>query len=91
MGDSDNTTGGVPNLLETVYPSPDGSRIYTPYSHANIVRGDYLSGQSLTHETSLRGILGYLDWTTQSETVDTRKHFDEKEERPRSPFHPLVI
>lgn len=89
MGDSDNTTGGVPNLLETVYPSPDGSRIYTPYSHANIVRGDYLSGQSLTHETSLRGILGYLDWTTQSETVDTRKHFDEKGRATALAFSPF--
>lgn len=78
FGDSDNTTGGIPNLLNSVYPSPDGQRIYTPYLHANIVRGQYLSQQNLTHETSLRGILGHIDWTTQSESVDSRKHFDEK-------------
>ena len=77
-GDSDNTTGGIPNLLEHVYPSPDGLRLYTPYSHANILRGMFLSEEELTHETSLRGILGHVDWTEQTETADSRKHFDEK-------------
>lgn len=77
-GDSDNTTGGIPNLLENVYPSPDGLRLYTPYSHANILRGMYLSEEELTHETSLRAILGHVDWTTQTEDAETRKHFDEK-------------
>ena len=70
--------GGIPNLLENVYPSPDGLRLYTPYSHANILRGMYLSEEELTHETSLRAILGHVDWTTQTEDAETRKHFDEK-------------
>ena len=77
-GDSDNTTGGIPNLLENVYPSPDGLRLYTPYSHANILRGMHLSEEELTHETSLRAILGHVDWATQTEDTETRKHFDEK-------------
>ncbi len=89
FGDSDNTTGGMPNLLETVYPSPDGTQVYTPYSHANILRGAYLSNQELTHETSLRGILGRIDWTTQSETPAQRKHFDEKGRATAMVFSPM--
>ena len=38
----------------------------------------YLSEEELTHETSLRAILGHVDWTTQTEDAETRKHFDEK-------------
>jgi len=89
FGDSDNTTGGIPNLLESVYPSPDGQRVYTPYLHANIVRGQYLSQQNLTHETSLRGILGYIDWPSQSETIENRKHFDEKGRASAMEFSPF--
>ena len=66
-----------PQPAGNVYPSPDGLRLYTPYSHANILRGMYLE-EELTHETSLRAILGHVDWTTQTEDAETRKHFDEK-------------
>ena len=82
-GDSDNTTGGIPNLLENVYSSPDGLRLYTPYSHANILRGMYLSEEELTHETSCAP--SWDTWTGphRTEDTETRKHFDEKGREPQ--------
>ena len=40
FGDSDNTTGGVPNLLEHVMPTIDGRTLFIPMLHANVLRGD---------------------------------------------------
>ena len=77
-GDSDNTTGGTPNLLENVYPSRDGQTLWTPVTHANVLRGGFLNGESLSHETSLRGVLRTVDWETQEDSETHRKQFDEK-------------
>ncbi|MBM74326.1 MAG: hypothetical protein CMK59_02900 [Proteobacteria bacterium] len=79
-GDSDNTTGGIPNLLEHAIPSPDGKTIYLPFSHANILRGSYNNDQALTFESTLRGVLATLkqdehgNWTE----VAPRKQLDER-------------
>ena len=77
-GDSDNTTGGTPNLLENVYPSPDGQTLWTPVTHANILRGSFLNGIPLSHETTLRGVLRTVEWSTQEDSITNRKQFDEK-------------
>lgn len=88
-GDSDNTTGGLPNILHNIYPSPDGSTLLAPFSHANIIRGEYLSGEVLNHETSLRGILGFIDMESQTETPEQRKHFDETGQASAIAWSPL--
>lgn len=87
-GDSDNTTGGLPNLLENVYPSLDGTEFLIPFSHANIIRGELLNGQALGHETSLRGILSTIQ-IGQQEIPSTRKHFDERGRASALAFSPL--
>ena len=88
-GDSDNTTGGLPNLLDNIYPSLDGATLFAPFSHANVIRGEYISGQALNHETSLRGILGFITLETQAEDPISRKHFDERGRASALAFSPL--
>lgn len=77
-GDSDTTTGGLPNLLEQVVPSPDGRSLYLPFAHSNSLRGSYLSGQPLTHDSTVRAVLGTMDAETGEETPAGRKQFDER-------------
>lgn len=77
-GDSDNTTGGVPNLLEQVVPSPDGRTLFIPMLHANVLRGTYRSGSPLTFESTLRGMLANIEMNEGVEHPEKRKHFDER-------------
>ena len=77
-GDSDTTTGGVINLLEQVVPSPDGGTVYVPGMHANILRGEWRSGEDLDHQTTTRAVFSWVDATSGAESVDTRKQFDER-------------
>ena len=79
LGDSDTTTGGVPNLLEQVVPSRDGSTLYVPTMHANVLRGLWRSGEALDFQTSLRAVLLNLDADTGAEgSLTDRKQFDER-------------
>ncbi len=77
-GDSDTTTGGVPGLLESLLPSPDGGTIYVPAMHANILRGEWVSGTAPDHQTTLRAVLARIDASTGTESPDDRKQFDER-------------
>lgn len=77
-GDSDTTTGGLPNLLEQVVPSPAGHAWYLPGLHANVLRGEHRSGEALTFETSLRAVLLTVDAEALSESPAGRKQFDER-------------
>lgn len=76
-GDSDTTTGGVPNLLEEVVPTADGSTLVLPFSHANINRGAYRSGLALDHQSTLRAVVGFVDAATGEEDLSARKQLDE--------------
>jgi hypothetical protein len=77
-GDSDTTTGGVPNLLEQAVPTPDGVRLFLPMLHSNVLRGAYVSGAALDHQTSLRAVLGVVDLDLGAEDAAFRKQFDER-------------
>ncbi|MCB9795631.1 MAG: PKD domain-containing protein [Alphaproteobacteria bacterium] len=74
--DSDTTTGGVPNLIEQLLPSPDGSRLYIPAVQHNLRRGTVLNGEDLSHETAMVAVLITLDATTGEEL--SRKQLDDK-------------
>jgi len=89
LGDSDTTTGGVPNLLEEIAPSPDGQRWYVPALHANVLRGTLRSGEALDFQTTVRGVLTTIDATTHSEApVAQRKQFDERGRASAVAFSP---
>ena len=77
--DSDTTTAGVPNLLQSLPISPDGGTAFVPMLHANVLRGRYLSGEDLTYQTMLRGVLGVLDLEAGVELRDERKQLDDQD------------
>ncbi|MAA80044.1 MAG: hypothetical protein CL916_12385 [Deltaproteobacteria bacterium] len=87
-GDSDNTTGGIPNLLSSVTLSPDGTQFVIPMLHANILRGTYRSEEALKHDNTVRAMLATLTSDVQ-ERVETRKHFDEKGRSSAAAFSPF--
>lgn len=76
-GDSDTTTGGVPNLLEQVVPSPSGTVLHLPFSHANLLRGAWTSGETLDHDKTVRAVLATVD-PDSGEEVTRRKQLDER-------------
>lgn len=88
QGDSDTTTGGVPNLIEEIAPSPDGSRLYLPMLHANVLRGLWRSGEALDFETTVRGVLATADAETGAASVTDRKQFDERGRASAVAFSP---
>jgi PKD repeat protein len=88
-GDSDNTTGGIPNLLEIAIPSPDGKDVVIPMLHANTIRGVYQNGLDQNHENTLRAILSHFSLDDEIEEPSTRKHFDERGRASAAVFSPL--
>ncbi|MEC7242195.1 MAG: PKD domain-containing protein [Myxococcota bacterium] len=74
--DSDTTSGGVPTQLDGLSMSPDGGSLYVPAHQANVRRGDYLSGQPLTFETTVRAVLRVIEDGRETDRV--AKLFDEK-------------
>ena len=88
-GDSDNTTGGLPNLLEQVVPAPDGAALFVPALHANVLRGAFRSGEPLTFEASLRAILATVPPGSAGDTPETRKQLDERGESGAVAVSPL--
>ena len=87
-GDSDNTTGGIPNLLSSITLSPDGTQFAIPMLHANILKGTYRSETPLKHDNTVRSMLAKLDFDLQ-ESSTSRKHFDEKGRSSAAAFSPF--
>ncbi|TNE86539.1 MAG: hypothetical protein EP330_22635 [Deltaproteobacteria bacterium] len=74
--DSDNTSRGVPNLLEHMVFSPDGGTLYVAGQVSNTARGEWRDGQALTHETTVRAVLRGIDTTTGEEIRALDRQFD---------------
>ena len=77
---SDTEAGGVPSYLDAVVVSPIGDRAAIPSLQANIAQGLYVSDEPLTFETTLRGVVSFLDLSGSSpvEVFEERKHFDDR-------------
>ena len=61
--DSDTTHRGVPSYLQQIAITPDGRRAVFPSLQSNVVRGLFLDGQPMTHETTNRAILSQVALT----------------------------
>lgn len=58
---SDTESGGIPSYLDQVLVSPIGDRAAVPSLQADIGYGEYLAGQALTFQTTVRGVASWLD------------------------------
>lgn len=76
---SDTEAGGLPSYLFQVLVSPIGDVAAVPSLQANHRQGEFLNGEALTFETTLRGVVSYLELgETVGENFTLRKHFDNR-------------
>ncbi|MEM9553561.1 MAG: PKD domain-containing protein [Acidobacteriota bacterium] len=70
--------GGLPTYLNQIIVSPDASYLAVPSLQANIVDGRYRTGTPLTHETTLRSTVSFIDLETGEEMFDRRWQFERR-------------
>jgi len=75
---SDTESGGVPSYLDQVAISPTGTLAAVPALQAAIGEGLFRSPRPLTHQTTVRAAVSYLDPTTGAEDLARRKLFDDR-------------
>lgn len=83
---SDTEIGGVPSYLDAILVSPTADHVAVPSLQANILHGEYLNGETLTFEFTIRAIVSFLDLEpadgqgliAASEDFDRRKQFDNR-------------
>lgn len=85
--DSDTDARGLPNLLGAVAVSPDGRSVIVGGSKANMDRGLYRDGLSLTHETTTRAALRRVDAASGAPLA--RALFDNRDRVGAVAFTPL--
>lgn len=75
---SDTESGGVPSYLDQLLVSPTGLEAVVPSLQANIGEGDFVTGKPLTHQSTVRAIISYLDPASGAEQRERRKQFDDR-------------
>jgi hypothetical protein len=79
---SDTESGGVPSYLDQFVLSPTGELAAVPSLQANIGQGEYLTGEPLDHQTTVRAAVSFVDLQDgQSggrELPERRKLFDDR-------------
>lgn len=76
---SDTEAGGVPSYLAQLLISPIGDLAAVPSLQANINHGDFVIGEPFSFETTLRGVVSYLDVAGGlAEDFTRRRHFDNR-------------
>ena len=75
---SDTESGGVPSYVEQVLIDPTGMVALVPSLQAAIGEGLYRSPRRLTHQTTVRAVVSFLDVATGTEDFDRRKQFDDR-------------
>lgn len=76
---SDTEAGGVPSYLTQLLISPIGDLAAVPSLQANINHGDFIIGEPFSFETTLRGVVSYLDVAGDlTEDFTRRRHFDNR-------------
>ena len=75
---SDTESGGVPSYVEQLLVDPTGTLAAIPSLQASIGEGLYHGDRPLTHQTTVRAVVSWLDPTTGAEDFDRRKQFDDR-------------
>lgn len=74
--DGGDRAAGVPNYLAGIAISPDGTRAAVVSKQDNIQRGTFFGVGDLTHETTVRSVISFLNLTTNAEIPHSRRDFD---------------
>ncbi len=75
---SDTESGGVPSYLDQLAVSPTGEFVAVPSLQANIGQGEFLNDEQLTHETTVRAAVSFVDLSAGQELRGRRKLFDDR-------------
>ncbi len=87
--DGGDRASGVPNYLAGIAISPDGLRAAIVSKQDNIQRGAFFGVSDLTHETTVRAIISFLDLTTNVEIPHSRRDFDNSDSPSAVTYTPL--
>ena len=70
---------GLPNYLNSITISPDGKRAWIAAKKDNIDRGAQLDGHPLGHDNVVRAITPVLDLTHNTDLIDQRIDYDNRD------------
>jgi DNA-binding beta-propeller fold protein YncE len=87
--DGGDRASGVPNYLTGIAVSPDGTRAAVVSKQDNVQRGVSFGVGDLTHETTVRSVISFLDLTTHAEIRHTRRDFDNSDSPSAVAYSPL--
>ena len=87
--DGGDRAAGVPNQLASIAISPDGTRAAVASQQANTRRGLLFGVGDLTHETTVRSVVSFLDLVNNVELADTRRDLDNSDSPSALAYTPL--
>jgi hypothetical protein len=87
--DGGDRASGVPNYLAAIALSPDGTRAAIASKQDNIQRGLLFGVGDLTHETTVRSVVSFIDLSTNTEIRDTRRDLDNSDSPSALAYTPL--
>lgn len=89
QGDGGDRASGVPNYLTGIAISPDGTRASVVSKQDNIQRGLFYGVPDLTHETTVRAVVSFLDLDANEEILNLRKDFDNSDSPSAVAYTPM--
>lgn len=89
--DNGDRSAGVPNYLAGIAISPDGTRAAVVSKQDNTQRGTFFGVGDLTHETTSRSVVSFLDLTAgvNAEIPHSRRDFDNSDSPTAVAYTPL--
>jgi hypothetical protein len=87
--DGGDRAAGVPNYLTGIAISPNGNQAAVVSKQDNIQRGLAFGVGDLTHETTVRSVISFLDLTANAEIRHTRRDFDNSDSPSAVTYTPL--
>lgn len=87
--DGGDRAAGVPNYLAGIAISPDGTRAAIVSKQDNTQRGTFYGVGNLTHETTTRAVISFLDLTNNYEIPHSRRDFDNSDSPSAVTYTPL--
>jgi YVTN family beta-propeller protein len=86
--DNGDRASGVPNYLAAIAISPDGTRAAVASKQDNVLRGELYGVGDLTHETTVRAVVSFLDLQNNVEIRHARRDFDNSDSPSALGFTP---